>query len=56
MESKKYSKRVSITKKKQSHRFRDLVVTSGNRKEERSNIEVENEKVQAIMCKIHYKV
>ena len=47
---------MSITKKKPSHRFRDLVVTSGNGEEERSNIEVENEKVQAIMCKICHKV
>ena len=55
MESKKYSKLVSIKKMKQSDRFRDLVVTSGNREEERSNIGVEDEKVQAIMCKICYK-
>ena len=55
VESKKYSKLVSIKKMKQSDRFRDLVVTSGNREEERSNIGVEDEKVQAIMCKICYK-
>ena len=55
MESKKYSKLVTITTKRQSYRFRDLVVTSGNREEERSNIGIEDEKVQAIICKICYK-
>ena len=45
MESKKYSKLVSIKKMKQSDRFRDLVVTSGNREEERSNIRIREKKV-----------
>ena len=33
---------VSITKKKQTHRYRELVVTSGEKEERRGNIGVED--------------
>jgi len=40
VESKMYNKVVNLTKKKQSHIYRELVVTSGEREAGRGNIEV----------------
>ena len=48
MKSKKYNKLVNITRKKQTYRYRELVVTSG----ERSNIRVGEWEVQTTGCKI----
>ena len=39
---KKYNKLVNITKKKQTHRYRELRVTSMERKEDRGKISVGN--------------
>ena len=40
MESKKYNKLVNQTKKKQTHSYRELVVTTGKREVGRGNIGV----------------
>ena len=40
LESKKYNKQVNITKKKQIHKYRELLVTNGEKEVERGNIGV----------------
>ena len=54
MESKKYSKLVNTTKKETDSQYRELVVTSGERKG-RGNISVGEWEVQTIGCKIGYR-
>lgn len=54
MESTKHNKLVSVTEKKQTHREKKLVITSGDEAEGRDNRGVGKSKVQTIMYKIGY--